>query len=170
MAVPTSTNNPDEEHKAKIDALARALAEPLHLDHFQTEIDSLKENTQYIRGKLEELINAFNESVKQAQPQTATPTTGTAGSSLLNALPYQEKLGLVKEAVGAIKELGLAWKELRGNQPTTILDPEIINEHLKASMLGNFEVGEALTKTLKDKIIGKSMTKIVSEVISHEPA
>ena len=76
-------------------------------------------------------------------------------------------------ALGDLLEKGVsAYKNLKGNAPApSFIDPDYINEQVKASVMGNFEIGNALISNLKSKLINKAVTASVTDALkdNHAP-
>ena len=109
MAYPTA-GNPNPEDKEKQEKL-KALSDALGLGHFQSEIDSIKDNNSYIRSKLEELIQGFNNLANQnnatVQAQ-ATPMTQTPAN--MGQLDQVQKVQMLSDAADGIAKIVTAWK------------------------------------------------------------
>ena len=166
---------PDQEDK-KLVELARLLSEKMGLSHFQQEIDLLKETNKVFLTKLQEVVESQNQTVNAFNSLSGTAqhtNTNTPNPSITTNQGVQNfdisKLEVLGNILDKAAEAYTKYKSATNPSPTTIIDPEVINEHLKKSMLGNFEVGEALTETLKSKVTGKAMSKIVTDIIKHEP-
>ena len=166
---------PEVETK-KLQELARMLAENMGLSHFQQEIDVLKETDKVLITKLEEVVNSLNQTVNtvnavtgsiQGNNQTQQTPNITTGPNIQNFdMQKLEVVGTLLEKVfGAYEK----YKSATAPSPTSILPTEEINEYLKKSMTGNFELGAALVDQLKNKVVGKAMTKIVTGIVNHEP-
>ena len=148
-----STDNDKSEAKQLLFELAGNLR--MH----QEEIDSMKTAMQQLLGKMQEIIDVQNSTSKMLGGAQAEPQGQKVQSMIMLKDILDSKLGE--------KLIDRIFPENQNQQ--SIIDPQIMNEHLKKSMMGNFEVGEALIDTLKNKIVGKAMTKAVSEIVSHEP-
>lgn len=146
-------NNAKDELE-KIQSLAKVLG----IDKITERLDELNKNDNYLVGKMTELINSIN-NVSMQEP--AAPQ----GHSEIN------KLQLIGQLLDSPLGKALADKFISPPQiQNQIIDPEYINEKIRSSVMGNFEVGEALIGQLKNKIIGKAITKTVSSILdSNEP-
>jgi len=148
-------NNAKDELE-KIQALAKVLG----IDKITERLDELNKNDNYLVGKMTELVNSIN-GISMQEP--AAPQAQT------NEINKLQLLGqLLESPIGkALADKFLSPPQIQ-NQ---IIDPEYINEKVRSSIMGNFEVGEALIGQLKNKIIGKAITKTVSSILdSNEPA
>ena len=124
-AIPNSVPNEDKEKNEKLKALSDALG----LNHFQAEIDSLKDNMGFVRKvteesalRLNDVISAVNNLTVLAQG-TTTPNP-TAGSSSTNQMFTKSSniTGLLADPAAAqglvtiLEGLGKAWTAFRGPQ------------------------------------------------------
>ena len=166
---------PEVETK-KLQELARMLAENMGLSHFQQEIDILKETDKVLITKLEEVVNSLNQTVNTVNALTGTIQGNNTITNTPNATtaPSIQNFDMQKlEIVGTLAEKIFTayekYKSATAPSPTTILPTEEINAYLKKSMTGNFELGAALVDQLKNKVVGKAMTKIVTGIVNHEP-
>jgi len=142
---------------------ARQALDKLVLDQRQQreEIDSVKLGLQQLMDKTEQLIQMVNKQTvalgggKEITTEGETKMTNLMGLKDILDSKLGEKLidRIFPEQTAA----------------PSFIDSNYVNEHLKKSIMGNFEVGEALIDTLKTKIVGKAITKSVSEIVSHEP-
>lgn len=141
----------------------RSLAEGIisDLSNQRADIDSIKQALTGMSQQINQIVQALNQGVQtQGTPQT----------------PEQGKINM--EALGQIGDLvekGIsAYKSLKGNPAPTqsFIDQDYINEQVKKSVMGNFEIGDALVSNLKSKLINKAVASSVSDAMkepSHEP-
>src|SRR5574338_907660 len=128
-------NNPNED-KEKQEKL-KALSEALGLNHFQAEIDSLKDNMGFVRGKLEEsilrqsdMIDAVNRLTTASQGMQTPQVNPTAGSAQNQVFTKSTAIaGLLADPsaaaglVSILEGLGKAYQVFRGNpQPQVGVD------------------------------------------------
>jgi len=152
--------SPDED-KSK----ARQALDKLLLDQRQQreEIDSVKVGMQQLMGKIEEVIQITNKQTIALGGGKELPTENQGNMTNLMGLKeiMDSKLG--------DKLIDRIFPEQTA--APSFIDSNYINEHLKKSVMGNFEVGEALIDSLKSNIVKKAITKSVSEIVSdsHEP-
>lgn len=160
QAKDSSITTPEEDNK-------KSMAENIILDlgNQRQDIDFLKETcktllneTNDIKRALNQITQVLNQSV-QGTPQN--PASGTPQQGL-----NMESLS----ALGDLLEKGVsAYKNLKGNAPTpSFIDPDYINEQVKASVMGNFEIGNALISNLKSKLINKAVTASVTEALKDD--
>ena len=161
MSLPGQTDIPDDSKARAKEALQKLLND---VTSQREEIDKLNQSIVYLVEKMKEIANVVdNQSalLKGEVPKIAT-APGSANISHLTTL---------KEILDS--KIGEKLIDRLFPEPPTggaFLPAEKINEHLQKSMLGNFELGEALIDQLKTKVIGKALTKTVSGIVSeHGP-
>jgi hypothetical protein len=154
-------NQPMPEDKIK------ALSNVLGIDRINERLNELNESQNQVIGKLSETITALNRIVTQING-------GVVQAPTSEGVDPMAKMELL---TGLLDKAGQFYSIYKQNQnppaPNSIIDPEIINEHLRDSMLSNFELGDALVKTLKNKVVGKALTKTISGIVnddSNDPA
>jgi len=128
------------------------------LGNQRMDIDAIKQAITLLGTQINQITQALNKGV---QPQAQ----GTEAAKAVN-LEAISTLGDVAE------KLVTAYKNLKGNDPApSFIDPNYINEQVKASVMGNFEIGNALISNLKSKLINKAVTASVTEALkdTHEP-
>ena len=145
----------------------QVLAATLGIDKINERLDELNKNDNYLVQEMSKIVNAINQigqniSGAAAIPQGETPAIGD---------PIQ-KMELLSNLFDKGLQLYTVYKQ---NQtppnPQQLIDPEYINTKVKNSIMGNFELGEALIDSLKSKVINKALTKTVSQIIDNdEPA
>src|SRR5207253_3206041 len=134
------------------------LVELMGVKELSARTDRLEQSFSFLETKLTELIESHNTlltNLKQSQPpqQGITPTTQI------------EKIQLIGELIKGLEPvINRVWPI--NNPQQSIIDQDYINEKVKASVMGNFEVGEALIENLKTKIIGKAMGKVVTGIVT----
>ena len=136
----------------------------LDLGNQRQDIDFLKETCKT-------LLNETND-IKKALNQITQVLNSTVQGSTNQASGLPEK-GLNMESLSALGDLlekGVsAYKNLKGSSPApSFIDPEYINEQVKASVMGNFEIGNALISNLKSKLINKAVTASVTEALNDD--
>jgi len=140
------------------------------LGNHTLEIDAIKEmfkkmldQQQAIGNQVNVLTQALNQIVN------GTPQTPNSG------MPQQ---GLNMETINALGDLAQkgveVYKSLKGNPASTnsFIDQDYINDQVKKSVMGNFEIGEALVNNLKSKLVNKAVASSVSDAMkdsSHDP-
>ena len=139
----------------------------LDLGNQRQDIDFLKETSKTILNELNDVKRALNQ-ITQVLNSTVQGSTNHA-----SGLPEK---GLNMESLSALGDLlekGVsAYKNLKGTSPApSFIDPEYINEQVKASVMGNFEIGNALINNLKSKLVNKAVTASVTEALNdtHAP-
>lgn len=142
-----------------------SLVEMMGVKELSARTDRLEGIAESLTVKMSELVNSHNTLITSLQGQGTPQTTFTGSATQPSQLDKIEALGKLVNSLEPIIE-----KYFRPQQaPQQLLDPEIINQHLRESMLGNFEIGKALTDTLKSKVTQKALGKVVSDIV-HEPA
>lgn len=147
-----------QEQEKKLEGLSNYLGIP----KINERLDELNISQNEIISKLSQIIQVINQGVQQAQPiQEGVQADPMAKMELVS--------GLIDKAT----QLYSTYKQNQSPpQVTSIIDPETINEYMRNSVLSNFELGDALIKTLKNKVVGKALTKTVSSIVNDddEPA
>jgi len=144
--------HPDEDKKKMAEGIIAELG-----NHTQ-EIDDIKKMINDIAIRLNELTNGINQL---AQGQMQPP----------QGVPGQPPGGLNMEALGQLGDLAekavSAYKQLKGNPAPaeSFIDQNYINEQVKKSVMGNFEIGEALISNLKSKLVNKAVASQVSDAM-----
>ena len=155
-----TTSNTDDVNEQQIRKKFQELSNTLGITQLREDSDAIKETLKLLLQKQEEIIVIIN---KHDQVLKTAPSSGE--NSQLDQL---ERLGSLVEKLDPV--LDRIWpKKTEGG--SGIISQQYIDDHIKKSVMGNFEVGEALIDTLKNKIVGKAMTKAVSEIVTdtHEP-
>ena len=154
----STITHPDEDDRRK--KIAQGII--AELGNHTNEVDSIKQAIKTMSEQMNQLTLAFNQ-IASGTPQGQT------------------KLGPAKElnmesisAIGDLLEKGAAaYKNFKGQgaPAPSFIDPEYINEQVKASVMGNFEIGNALISNLKSKLINKAVTASVTEALKddHNP-
>ena len=152
-----------EPTQDKIQVLASALG----IDKINERLDELNKNDNYLVQEMSKVVNAINQigqtiSGNQAIPQGETPAIGDT----------LQKMEMLSNLFDKGLQLYTVYKQNQSPQsPQQLIDPEYINQKVKNSIMGNFELGEALIDTLKSKVINKALSKTVSQIIDQdEPA
>ena len=150
----STITHPDEDDRRK--KIAQGII--AELGNHTNEIDSIKQAIKTMSEQMNQLTQAFNQ--------------------LANGTPQaQQTKGLNMESISAIGDLlekgAAAYKNFKGQgaPAPSFIDPEYINEQVKASVMGNFEIGNALISNLKSKLINKAVTASVTEALKddHSP-
>ena len=159
-------NRNQELKKDNSDDKILALSNVLGINKMKAQIDELNQGQNSIIGKLSEVITGMN---------TITQAVNTNGNNhsepTVNNNPL-EKIELLTNLIDKLSPLYQIYKQNQ-IQPSIpqLIDPEYINQKVKNSIMGNFELGEALIDSLKHKVINKALTKTVSQIIDNdEPA
>jgi len=148
----------------------RSLVEGIVLDlsNQRADIDVIKMTITEIGNQVNIITQALNKIVN-GQPLQAP------GQPVNQNQPQQ---GLNIEAIGQLGDVAekifSAYKTIKGNPPQTqsFIDQDYINEQVKKSVMGNFEIGDALVSNLKSKLINKAVASSVSDAMkdtSHDP-
>ena len=152
-----------EPSQDKIQVLASALG----IDKINERLDELNKNDNYLVQEMSKVVNAINQigqsiSGNQTIPTGETPAIGD---------PLQ-KMEMLSSLFDKGLQLYTVYKQNQTPQsPQQLIDPDYINQKVKNSIMGNFELGEALIDSLKSKVISKALTKTVSQIIDNdEPA
>lgn len=151
----------NEPAQDKIQVLASALG----INKINERLDELNKNDNYLVSEMSKLVNAINiigQNLSGNPQITEAPTV---------ADPLQ-KMELLSNLFDKGLQLYTTYKQNQTPQsPQQLIDPDYINKKVKNSIMGNFELGEALIDSLKSKVINKALTKTVSQIIDQdEPA
>ena len=132
----------------------------------KAQIDELNQGQNSIIGKLSEVITGMNSITQAVNTNAQHAPESTAASNPL------EKIELITSLIDKLGPLYSIYKQNQTQPPAAqLIDPEYINQKVKNSIMGNFELGEALIDSLKNKVINKALTKTVSQIIDNdEPA
>lgn len=143
-----------------------ALSNVLGINKMKAQIDELNQGQNSIIGKLSEVITGMNSITQAVNTNAQHAPESTAASNPL------EKIELITSLIDKLGPLYSIYKQNQTQPPAAqLIDPEYINQKVKNSIMGNFELGEALIDSLKNKVINKALTKTVSQIIDNdEPA
>ena len=147
----------------KIQVLSAALG----IDKINERLDELNKNDNYLVAEMSKVVNAINQIGQSISGNQAIPT----GEAPAIGDPLQ-KMEMLSNLFDKGLQLYTVYKQNQTPQsPQQLIDPEYINTKVKNSIMGNFELGEALIDSLKSKVINKALTKTVSQIIDQdEPA
>jgi len=147
----------------------RSIAEGIigDLTRQNEDIDVIKKTITEMGNQINQITQALNQIINGQTPQVQGQPTQT---------PEQGKINMeTLSALGDLAEKAIsAYKNLKGAPPATqsFLDQDYINEQVKKSVMGNFEIGDALVSNLKSKLINKAVASSVSDAMkesSHDP-
>jgi len=147
------TTNEEDKHRSMAEGIISDLSNQ------RTDIDSIKQTLGVLLRQVEQITLVLNRLAPGATPET--PEQGKINMETLSALG-----DLAEKAV-------TAYKNLKGSPAPTqsFLDQDYINEQVKKSVMGNFEIGDALVSNLKSKLINKAVSSSVSDALkdTHAP-
>ena len=157
----------------KLMELARLLSDKMGLNHFQQEIDSLKETDKAIIAHLDKLsisqdqiINLINTSSGIAQGKTTTP----ANTEIQNI--DLSKIDLIGTLADKFASAYVKYKEATSPSGVgTIIDQKYINEQVGNSVKRKFEMGDMIYDAIEATLTKKTAKKVVDTALSvkHEP-
>lgn len=162
----------DFEASAKVNEDQRKilmqLVEVMGVKELSARTDRLEQSVEQISNAMNQLIESNNKLVGMI---SNGPRTDTAGQATLPANQF-DKIQAVGQLVETITN---AWKSVKGQEaaaPQAIfgLDMETINREIRDSAMGNFEIGKAIQDNLKSKLMQKTMSSVLRDAITHEPA
>lgn len=161
----SSITSPSEDEQKK-----RSMAEGIISDlaNQRNEIDAIKQTLQI-------LVNQQSEMAKMVNQQTQILNQLAQGTPVTNSENPQQGLNL--ESLNALSEVAEklmgVWKSYKGGDAApSFIDQEYINNQVKKSVMGNFEVGEALISNLKSKLVNKAVAAQVTDAMKendHNP-
>ena len=148
-----------------LNQLAGSVASIIQADfnNINERVNGLEKGFEQITGALNQLIDANNKLTNAFNAGGAMPTT-TAASSI-QGMDKLEALGRIMDHAGPLLDRIFP----SAAAPPSIIDPNYINEKVKQSIMSNFEIGEAIQQNLKSKLMQKTMSKVLSEAITHVP-
>jgi hypothetical protein len=159
-------NRNQELKKDNSDDKILALSNVLGINKMKAQIDELNQGQNSIIGKLSEVITGMNNITQ------AVNTNVNNHSEQIQPGNPLEKIELITSLIDKLGPLYSIYKQNQTQPPAAqLIDPEYINQKVKNSIMGNFELGEALINSLKNKVINKALSKTVSQIIDNdEPA
>ncbi|MDA1136907.1 MAG: hypothetical protein O2916_11775 [Proteobacteria bacterium] len=159
-------NRNQELKKENSDDKILALSNVLGINKMKAQIDELNQGQNSIIGKLSEVITGMNNIT-----QAVNTNVNNNNEPIQTGNPL-EKIELITSLIDRLGPLYSIYKQNQTQPPAAqLIDPEYINQKVKNSIMGNFELGEALIDSLKNKVINKALTKTVSQIIDNdEPA
>jgi len=151
--------SPEEDNK-------RSMAEGIiqDLGNQRQEIDTIKEMFKLMLDEQNDIKNHLNQITNVLNGTAQNPQTPAKGLNMETI-----------SAIGELAEKGVeVYKTLKGNPAATqsFIDQDYINDQVKKSVMGNFEIGEALVNNLKSKLVNKAVASSVSDAMkdsSHDP-
>ena len=111
MAVPTAGNPQPNEDEEKLNVLRKVLK----LDHYQLEIESIRQNVDLIKAQMVENTNLQNQVIDRLN-SIINPGQGTTPAGPLNMADPVQKMQLVTELSKALAEVVRAWKGSAADQ------------------------------------------------------
>ena len=159
-------NRNQELKKENSDDKILALSNVLGINKMKAQIDELNQGQNSIIGKLSEVITGMNNIT-----QVVNTNVNNNNEPIQTGNPL-EKIEMITSLIDKLGPLYSIYKQNQTQPPAAqLIDPEYINQKVKNSIMGNFELGEALIDSLKNKVINKALTKTVSQIIDNdEPA
>lgn len=147
-----------------LNQLAGSVASIIQADfnNINERVNGLEKGFEQITGALNQLIDA-NNKLTNAFNAGGTVATTTTGQSV--GMDKLEALGKIIDHAGPLLDRIFPSNAA----PPSIIDPSYINEKVKQSIMSNFEIGEAIQQNLKSKLMQKTMSKVLSEAITHVP-
>jgi len=151
--------HPDEDTKRS--AVEGIIAE---LGNHTVEIDGIKASINILSQQQTQIAEMLNQ-------QTQAINNLAGGNVPQGSVQGQPAQGLNMESIAALgdvaEKLVGVYKNLKGSPPAapSFIDPNYINDQVKASVMGNFEIGNALINNLKSKLVNKAVTASVTEAL-----
>lgn len=154
------TDEVNEEQRKML----QSLVEMMGVKELSARMDRQEQINEALTNKVSEVVNSLNNLITSLQGQGQASTTFTGSATQPSQMDKIEALGKLVTSLEPLID-----KYFRPQQaPQGILSAEYINEQLANSAKSNFELGGAIIDTLKNKIVNKSLTKIVTDIV-HEP-
>ena len=169
MAVP-ATLPEDKERQEKLVALSEALG----LNHFQTEIDSLKDNMSYVRGQIDKIALVLQPVIEKLNAQTVAQQQGqqtTQNTQSLALGTSAEKIAMFADAADGLAKVVTAWRS--GGQATSNQLPLVETIVSAFSKLIQIQVDNAVLNTYpqaKNYITPPDWVTSKPVKTAHEPA
>jgi len=155
----SSITSPEQDETKK-----RNIAEGIISDlaNQRQEIDVIKQSIQV-------LINQQVEISKMVEQQTLILNQIATGGKITTE---EVKQGLNLDSLNALSDVAEklmgVWKTYKGGDAApSFIDQEYINNQVKKSVMGNFEVGEALISNLKSKLVNKAVAAQVTDAMKE---
>ena len=168
MALPNPPPPADDQEKRE---RLKALSEALGVNNIMTEIDSLKDNVGYLRGKMEELINAFNADVASRQQGPASVPVQIESSP--STVPMNDRMAQIQAMVPLVEGIGRAWAAFKGGgatQATSGLDLRSMGEEF-IGLLMKTSMDKLLMSTYDVHVPApqKYIDRVSQLNVSHDP-
>lgn len=164
---------------------AKELKEPLREESITTPLEEIKEKEEKRNAVLglvndvksqREDINRLNESMEfLATKMGEMSTVINQMAQGMQAPTNQDNKAMLGDLLNSDLGSKLMDKLLPQEAPApSFIDQNYINEQVKQSVMSNFEIGDALVKNLKSKLVNKAVSASVSDALketeAHGPA
>lgn len=148
-----------------LNQLASSVASIIQADfnNINDRVNGLEKGFEQITGALNQLIDANNKLTNAFNSGQGIPQTTVTGQA--QGMDKFEAISRLMEHAGPILDRIFP----SSSAPPSIIDPQYINEKVKQSIMSNFEIGEAIQQNLKSKLMQKTMTRVLSDAITHVP-
>ncbi len=155
-AVPTVSNPQPNEDEEKLNALRKVLK----LDHYQLEIESIRQNVELIKSQVAENTNVLNQIVDAVNGKTAQATQ--AGSLQVGPV---EKMQLVTELSKGLAEVVKAWRGgEQGQDALSGIGKQMITDLVRATVDDVQQRVYNIRKIPPEDVLRQART------VTHEPA
>lgn len=146
-----TTNEEDKKHSMVENIIGDLANQRNDIDQMKSGMTQLLQMVNDQTAVLNQIVAGGNVQAGQQQP---------AGGQKLN---MEALMGLGDVA----EKLVSAYKNLKGSPAPTqsFIDQDYINNQVKASVMGNFDIGNALVSNLKSKLINKAVASSVSDAL-----
>ena len=149
-----------------LNQLASSVASIIQADfnNINERVNGLEKGFEQITGALNQLIDANNKLTNAFNSGGGIPSSTVTGQGI-QGMDKLEALGKIIDHAGPLLDRIFP----SAAAPPSIIDPNYINEKVKQSIMSNFEIGEAIQQNLKSKLMQKTMTRVLSDAITHVP-
>lgn len=150
-----------------LNTLAGNVAKIIQADfnNINDRVNGLEKGFEQITLALNQLIEANNKLTTAFNNQGQAAISTTATGQATTGIDKLEGLSKLMEHAGPLLDRIFP----QSSAPPSIIDPNYINEKVKQSIMSNFEIGEAIQQNLKSKLMQKTMTRVLSDAITHVP-
>lgn len=155
-----------EEQTEEQRKILMQLVEAMGVKELSSRTDRLEGAIDQIQITMNQLIES-NNKISQIISSGAPSSSTTIGQSIAQD-PMQKF-----QAIGDfVKTLSDVWNSNKQQPPSSFfgIDPEFVNQEVKASLMSNFEIGRQIQENLKTKLMQKTMTQVLKSAITHEPS
>ena len=161
-------NRNQELKKETPEEKIQTLATVLGISKINERLDELNKNDNYLVAEMSKIVVSINQIGQNISGNQAIPT----GEAPPIGDPLQ-KMELLSNLFDKGIQLYTTYKQNSNlSQPQlSLFNQDEINERMKKSATGTWDLGEAIIDTLTQKVVKKAMSKVMSDIAidSDEP-